>query len=912
MALAANGPNIVANSSFEFNSERGLLPDGWRFSRSVGNSSYGVDQTQSYTGSSSLMMKNNQPTDRASWISEKIYLKTSTKVQFGLHYKTIGLQNEDGKFRVILRRYDGGGSVYWEDFYTVDCDNDNNWISFTSLPKTLGETVSVDLNISITNGAGTLYIDDIWMCVVDAEEDLIPPKAPDGVVASRQAQDQIILNWNISAAASDGDLPVMYKIFRSKNGDILPTEDNLVGELFRDRYSWLDYNVEEGTRYYYMIAAMDKAGKFSFSKVVSASERPGYIGDAIENGGFEEWESATKPKYWTIEGREGSITRDNLVKKEGNYSLKITNLANTEYNSALQICSIKPNTDYTLLGWIKGENIEIRPEGGEGAKLFMPLGAAKYYGTFDWKQIKIKFNSGSRTTLEISPYLHFSKGTVWFDGIALCEAIDGSPPEAPTMFKASRINRTNKVELTWNPSNEAPDGDLPTRYLIFSGEKPESLTLVTTLPASATSWIDTNAPPNSDFCYVIIAEDKAGNESYPVETFVSKMGVLKGRIISEMDSEPLEGVKLFLDGIDTGVLSGSEGNFEIDMLLAGYYTLSIITKYYQKKGISFELTIGELKDLGDIELSWDDIPPKEPGGLRADGRSHVGLIDLVWSEPEKAEDEEIASSYNIYRSTSENVLRIQDFWIANTEDTSWRDIMDGSIYGKTLYYVIEAVDGAGNVSEETSNTAWATVRTPPIPVLDSPRERMLFYEEDPKFYWGEISDQDLAGFIIQLSTNINFPIGKTLEDSCDNVTNYTWPEELEQGIWFWRIRSCFNTGVLSSWSKPEEFVLVKLEPKTALVPYINVVPSILSNEFVNINYLLTDEATVMLNVFNIGGKLVDTIIVGQQGAGYYECRWEGKNKQCKELPNGLYIIHLKVQPTNASSERVIKKLVIYR
>ena len=53
-------------------------------------------------------------------------------------------------------------------------------------------------------------------------------------------------------------------------------------------------------------------------------------------------------------------------------------------------------------------------------------------------------------------------------------------------------------------------------------------------------------------------------------------------------------------------------------------------------------------------------------------------------------------------------------------------------------------------------------------------------------------------------------------------------------------------------------------------------------------------ASVLIAIYNIGGKLVTTLVNIEQPAGWYEIQWNGTNQNGKEVPGGVYLSRVTV------------------
>jgi len=60
-----------------------------------------------------------------------------------------------------------------------------------------------------------------------------------------------------------------------------------------------------------------------------------------------------------------------------------------------------------------------------------------------------------------------------------------------------------------------------------------------------------------------------------------------------------------------------------------------------------------------------------------------------------------------------------------------------------------------------------------------------------------------------------------------------------------------------------------------------------------IRYKLSMSQSVNLEVFNASGQLVRHLADGVQGAGFHAVRWDGRNDDGRELPTGVYFIHVR-------------------
>ncbi|NOZ20058.1 MAG: hypothetical protein GXP25_03110 [Planctomycetes bacterium] len=155
----------------------------------------------------------------------------------------------------------------------------------------------------------------------------------------------------------------------------------------------------------------------------SNADKPIKGDNLLRNGGFEEDANGDGlPDHWEI-GKSG-VKRVTGEKHSGEASACQTKKTPEDYSFALQWVTLKPNTRYTLSGWIKTKDVT----GGVGAQLYAYAfkGAQGMsartcaMGTTPWRRYVSTFTTGEgargRVTFRI-----WAVGEAWFDDIQLVE-----------------------------------------------------------------------------------------------------------------------------------------------------------------------------------------------------------------------------------------------------------------------------------------------------------------------------------------------------------------------------------------------------------------------------------------------------------------------------------------------------------
>ena len=79
------------------------------------------------------------------------------------------------------------------------------------------------------------------------------------------------------------------------------------------------------------------------------------------------------------------------------------------------------------------------------------------------------------------------------------------------------------------------------------------------------------------------------------------------------------------------------------------------------------------------------------------------------------------------------------------------------------------------------------------------------------------------------------------------------------------------------------------------------------NPETRIEYEIAERSDVQLEIYNILGQKVRTLVNGVQSAGAYHATWDGRDRQGKPAASGIYVYRLK-----AGEFVVVKKLVLNR
>jgi hypothetical protein len=75
----------------------------------------------------------------------------------------------------------------------------------------------------------------------------------------------------------------------------------------------------------------------------------------------------------------------------------------------------------------------------------------------------------------------------------------------------------------------------------------------------------------------------------------------------------------------------------------------------------------------------------------------------------------------------------------------------------------------------------------------------------------------------------------------------------------------------------------------------------------NISYQLPKSGQVKLNIYNIAGQLVKTLVNGEQSAGKYQTGWNRRDNHNKQVSAGVYIYQLSIGDKTQSRKMIVLK-----
>lgn len=269
----------------------------------------------------------------------------------------------------------------------------------------------------------------------------------------------------------------------------------------------------------------------------------------------------------------------------------------------------------------------------------------------------------------------------------------------------------------------------------------------------------------------------------------------------------------------------------------------------------------------------------------ADEATDVTLTPrFIWDESENAESYQLQLSLSI--DFDANTIVADSSGIETTELILTNDLDENTTY----YWRVRASNTAGSSEWSVPFTFETLMLAPEVAELVSPDSGAIDLEIPITFDWME-ADRASA-YIIQISDSEGFETTVLSEET--EFTEFTLDQEnilSPSETYYWRVQSV--RGDLSSdWSDVWTF---ETAASTSISDLVDL-PEVLTlnqnypnpfNPTTQIQYGLPANSEVRLEVFNMLGQRVATLVNGRQSAGWHEVRFEASN-----LSSGIYIYRL--------------------
>ena len=641
------------------------------------------------------------------------------------------------------------------------------------------ETEWVDDNV--THGQWYYYIvrstdfllneDQNTIEVGNFSDDRTPPSPPTGLMITKLARGDLMINWTEPVVESIppygpryADMAVLYRLYCSTtSGGHNFTRP--IAEI--DQTYFIDRGLRDKVDYYYVVRSVDAAGnedrnRFEMRGTADASPPPPPIdviaqrspkGEIIISWSDPEGEQVFEYRiYKFIDEEEQDFTEPLVVTKKNTY---VDNDVSEAVQYRYVIRSVDKadnegqNTIETLAPVLLGapQNLEAHPGRNGIIELTWDpptdgKDAVKEYNIYrstvpgvdqlgkPWATIVVTryidttrmVGGATQYMVEGTRYYYYIRAVDLYDneGIKSTEVSavsDSQPPEKPLNLKAVAVD-TGDITLYWN----TPGGERVASYRVYRSTKEGVFNFIIPLDeVSRIIYHDENVVSGTTYYYVVRSVDEAGNEEQNTEKVHERA----------FDAPPLppRSLRAKLRPNGSIVLTWSPPTGEAisyyniyRSLEPGSYdfnepyartTISMFTDNFVEHGHTYYYIIRAVDSTGNEETNENEISKMsldtEPPG------SPVDLMAMAWGTGRirlqwDSPEGDSPASYLIYRSESPYFNPSSQSYLNQTAGNSFVDSKLGD--SRTYHYIVRSVDIIGN---DDDNTNRVSATTPPAP-----------------------------------------------------------------------------------------------------------------------------------------------------------------------------------------------------
>jgi fibronectin type 3 domain-containing protein len=288
-------------------------------------------------------------------------------------------------------------------------------------------------------------------------------------------------------------------------------------------------------------------------------------------------------------------------------------------------------------------------------------------------------------------------------GEGLFSAYDVTPVTAPLAPALSASATASAINLGWTVPSDG--GSAISGYQVLRGTSPSAESVLTTLPATATSYVDSTATPGTAYYYRVAALNSigTGDPSNEVSSTLSTTPAAptasaadgNGKVALAWSApanggSPITGYRIY-----RGLAPGTE---------TAYASVGAVTSYADSAvtvGTTYYYTVAATNAVGTGSPSPETAatPTTVPSAATLTGTAGKSQVSLSWTTP--ASGGAPITGWAIYRGTSSGAEQLVQTISSGTS------YVDNTVTGGTTYYYEVAAinrNGTGALSREVSVT----------------------------------------------------------------------------------------------------------------------------------------------------------------------------------------------------------------
>lgn len=195
-------------------------------------------------------------------------------------------------------------------------------------------------------------------------------------------------------------------------------------------------------------------------------------------------------------------------------------------------------------------------------------------------------------------------------------------------------------------------------------------------------------------------------------------------------------------------------------------------------------------------------------------------------------------------------------------------------------------------TERWSNQLDWWFRTPPAVAIELSSFSAWLYQGDIKIIWRTESEKDNVRWLIERSYEKadNYILIGTVEGQGNKPTptDYTFTDKgvSKEGRYFYRLGAINSQGEIK-WNGPVSVIYRVREVGSSI---LSVLPSGSGN--VKINYIIGESSNTRIELFDLTGRRIATLLEGRKEPGKFSLTWNGRMSNGSYAPRGIYFCRI--------------------
>lgn len=284
----------------------------------------------------------------------------------------------------------------------------------------------------------------------------------------------------------------------------------------------------------------------------------------------------------------------------------------------------------------------------------------------------------------------------------------------------------------------------------------------------------------------------------------------------------------------------------------------------------------EFEDFNYVKVKWDDNSNNEDGFL-----------------VERALDSD-SLAWEIVGQTQANIERFDDYWI---------------LFNRVYHYRVYAYNSVTTSSHSNTDTVYTNGDTTLIPAAPTNLRVIKTTVTSIRIQWDDNANNE-NGFIVARKRP-ELPYYEFIDSVASDVLTYQEVGLTPDNVYFYKVCAYNNFGISDYTNtvsaRTEENTLIQLNTIASESFYMRDNYPNPFNPATNIEFGLSENADVRLEVYNSAGVRVDVLVNSRLNRGVYGNRWNAS-----ELPSGTYFYRLEARGDNGEIFTMTKKMILLK